>query len=249
MTESTGSVPEADPPDDLLAANLDLCEQRIGYTFRDRNLLLGALTHASSADSRLVSNERLEFLGDAILGAVVCEFLFHKFPQFLEGDLTRIKSVVVSRRSCARFSKEMGLEECLIVGKGMAANSEVPDSLMADVFASLAAAIYLDGGDQFAREFIFRYVAPEVERVESGELGGNYKSTLQQLAQRDFGTTPTYLLLNEKGPDHSKSFNVAAQIRSRQYHAAWGRNKKEAEQHAAHNALAELTDQPIPYVE
>lgn len=247
MTESAGSARAADLPSDQQQSKLDLCQERISYRFRDRSLLLGALTHASSADSRLASNERLEFLGDAILGAVVCQFLFEKFPHFLEGDLTRIKSVVVSRSSCARFSKEMGLDECLIVGKGMAADKDVPVSLMADVFEALIAAIYLDGGDEFAREFIFRYVRPEVERVESGELGGNYKSTLQQLAQRDFNTTPSYLLLDEKGPDHSKSFKVSAQIKGRQYHAAWGRNKKAAEQHAAHNALAELADQPIPY--
>lgn len=248
MTESAGSAQPADLTDDELP-KLNLCEERIGYTFQDRSLLHGALTHASSANSRLASNERLEFLGDAILGAVVCEYLFEKFPHFLEGDLTRIKSVVVSRRSCARFSKQMGLAECLIVGKGMATNAEVPDSLMADVFESLAAAIYLDGGSQAAREFIFRYVTPEVARVEAGELGGNHKSNLQQLAQREFGTTPTYLLTEEQGPDHAKSFKVAAKIKGRQYHAAWGRNKKEAEQHAAHNALAELTDEPIPYVE
>ncbi|HJN07976.1 MAG TPA: ribonuclease III [Pirellulaceae bacterium] len=249
MTESPGPGPDADLPDDQQQLKLDLCQERIGYTFRDRTLLLAALTHASSADSRLASNERLEFLGDAILGAVVCEYLYDTFPNFLEGDLTRIKSVVVSRLSCAKFSREMGLEECLIVGKGMAANADVPASLMADVFESLAAAIYLDSGDESAREFIFRYVTPEVELVESGELGGNYKSSLQQFAQRDCGTTPTYLLLDEKGPDHSKQFYVAAQIKGRRYHAAWGRNKKEAEQRAAHNALAELTDQPIPYVE
>ncbi len=248
MTESVGSAPLADLPDDELS-KLDLCEKRIGYTFGDRSLLQGALTHASSSDSRLASNERLEFLGDAILGAVVCEYLFRRFPQFLEGDLTRIKSVVVSRSSCARFSKKMKLEECLIVGKGMASSAEVPDSLMADVFESLAAAIYLDGGSEAARSFIYRYLAPEVDRVEAGELGGNYKSNLQQFAQREFGTTPTYLLTAEQGPDHAKSFKVAAQIMGRQYHAAWGRNKKEAEQHAAHNALAELTDKPIPYVE
>jgi len=248
MTESTGPAQIADFPDDE-QPKLDLCQQRIGYTFRDRSLLHGALTHASSANCRLASNERLEFLGDAILGAVVCEFLFQKFPNFLEGDLTRIKSVVVSRRSCAQFSKSMGLEECLILGKGMASNSEVPDSLMADVFESLAAAIYLDGGDQPAREFIFRYVTPEVDRVESGESGGNFKSTLQQRVQKEFGTTPTYVLLEERGPDHAKSFKIAVQIKDRRFHPAWGRNKKEAEQRAADNALAELTDQPIPYVE
>jgi ribonuclease-3 len=212
-------------------------------------LLLAALTHASIAENRLASNERLEFLGDAILGMVVCEYLYHTFPNFLEGDLTRIKSVVVSRESCAKFSKEMGLEDCLIVGKGMSSNSEVPASLMADVFESLAAAIYLDDGNAPARDFIHRYIISEVELVESGKLGGNYKSLLQQYAQRECNTTPTYLLLEEKGPDHSKQFYVAAQINGRRYHAAWGRNKKEAEQRAAANAMAELTDEPIAFVE
>jgi len=249
MTESTGTAQDADLPDDLQRRKLDLCEERIAYTFRDRSLLLAALTHASIAENRLASNERLEFLGDAILGTVVCEYLYRTFQNFLEGDLTRIKSVVVSRASCAKFSKEMGLEDCLMVGKGMAGNAEVPSSLMADVFESLAAAIYLDGGNEAAREFIHRYVIPEVELVESGKLGGNYKSLLQQHAQRECNTTPTYLLVNEKGPDHSKQFYVAAQINGRRYHAAWGRNKKEAEQRAAHNAMAELTDQPILYVE
>src|SRR5689334_9147480 len=95
------------------------CEERIGYVFRDKELLRSALTHASGAQHRLASNERLEFLGDAIFGAVVCEMLFHRFPRYLEGDLTKIKSVVVSRRTCAKISDELGLEEFLILGKGM----------------------------------------------------------------------------------------------------------------------------------
>jgi ribonuclease-3 len=238
-----------DLPEDLQQRKLALCEERVAYKFQDQDLLLGALTHASIAESRLASNERLEFLGDAILGTVVCEYLYHTFPNFLEGDLTRIKSVVVSRNSCEKFSREMGLEDCLIVGKGMATNADVPASLMADVFESLAAAIYLDGGDAPAREFIHRYIIPEVELVEAGKAGGNYKSLLQQHAQRECNTTPTYLLLNEKGPDHSKQFYVSAQINGRRYHAAWGKNKKEAEQRAAANAMAELTDKPILYVE
>jgi ribonuclease-3 len=163
---------------------LELCERRIGYVFRDKQLLHAALTHASGADHRLASNERLEFLGDAILGAVVCELLYHQYPEYLEGDLTKIKSVVVSRQSCAKISEALGLHECLFVGKGMAANREVPPSLLADVFESLLAALYLDGGVEEARQFIELHVAPEIELAATGEAGGNYKSLLQQFAQR-----------------------------------------------------------------
>ena len=115
--------------------------------FRDKELLRAALTHASGAQHRLASNERLEFLGDAILGAVVCEMLFHQYPEYLEGDLTKIKSIVVSRQTCAKISEALGLEEFLILGKGMTTHPSVPPSLLSDVFESLMAAIYLDGGD------------------------------------------------------------------------------------------------------
>jgi len=228
-------------------AELEKCERRIGYVFQDKNLLTSALTHASGAQHRLASNERLEFLGDAILGAVVCELLYVQYPDYLEGDLTKIKSVVVSRQTCAKISEALGLQEFLILGKGMTTHPNVPPSLLADVFESLAAAIYLDGGDLAARDFIQRYMGPEIELAAAGELGGNYKSLLQQLAQRENGSTPTYLLLDEKGPDHSKCFKVSAQISRTQYQPAWGRNKKEAEQRAARNALAELNGESVPF--
>jgi ribonuclease-3 len=226
---------------------IEVCERRIGYVFTDKNLLRAALTHASGAVHRLGSNERLEFLGDAILGAVVCEILFHQYPQYLEGDLTKVKSVVVSRSTCAKLSAEMGLEECLILGKGMTTHPKVPSSLLADVFESLIAAIHLDGGHEAARQFIERFAAPEIERAVSGEIGGNYKSNLQQLAQKEFGQTPVYQLLDEKGPDHSKCFKIAAQVGRHRYHPAWGRNKKEAEQRAARNALAEIANDAVPF--
>ena len=119
------------------------------------------MTHASGADHRLASNERLEFLGDAILGAVVCELLFHQYPDYLEGDLTKIKSIVVSRQTCAKISEALGLHEFLILGKGMTTHPSVPPSLLADVFESLVAAIYIDGGDPAAREFVEKYIGPE----------------------------------------------------------------------------------------
>lgn len=222
------------------------CEDRIGYTFQDKSLLRSAMMHASGAEHRLASNERLEFLGDAILGFVVCEMVYRRFPNYLEGDLTKIKSVVVSRQMCSKLSDELGLEEYLILGKGMA-SSPVPPSLLSDALESIIAAIYLDGGEAASREFVERVVGPEIEAVASGELGGNYKSLLQQFAQREFGNTPVYRLVDEKGPDHEKCFMISAQVGERRYPAAWGKNKKEAEQRAACNALSELNGEQAPY--
>lgn len=231
----------------LSEEQLQRCQQRIGYTFHDARLLEAALIHASSADHRLASNERLEFLGDAILGAIVCEHLFHAYPDDLEGELTKIKSVVVSRQTCAKISQALGLHEFLILGKGMTTSPEVPPSVLADVVESLIAAVYLDGGYEAARGFVERHVGPEIELAVSGELGGNYKSLLQQFAQKEHGVTPTYQLLDEKGPDHSKCFKMAAHIDDHRFPPAWGRSKKESEQRAAHNAICQLSGEPIPY--
>ncbi len=242
MARRTNGAPGVD-----IRTQIEGCEERIGYTFHDKSLLRAALTHASGAEHRLASNERLEFLGDAILGAVVCEQLYRRYPDYLEGELTKIKSVVVSRQTCAKISQQLGLEEFLILGKGMTTHPSVPLSLLSDVFESLVAAIYLDGGDSHARAFVEAHVGPEIEAVAGGDHGGNYKSLLQQLAQREYGTTPTYQLLDEKGPDHSKCFKISAQVGRNRYQPAWGRNKKEAEQRAARNALSELSGEPVPF--
>lgn len=238
-------------PDAEQHRKLALCEECLGYQFRDRELLLAALTHASGAEHRLASNERLEFLGDAILGMIICERLFEEFPDYLEGDLTRVKSVVVSRHTCAKASAALGLEECLILGKGMT-QGPVPMSVLADVFESLVAAVHLDGGVERVREFVLEQLGPEIDRAASGVSGANYKSQLQQLAQKEFGCTPMYYLLDEKGPDHQKAFQIAAAVGEQRYPPAWGNNKKEAEQRAAMNALTEIespTDVPTTSLE
>jgi ribonuclease-3 len=226
---------------------LQECQEAIGYHFRQPELLRASLTHASGADTRLASNERLEFLGDAVLGLVTCEQLFQRFPDYQEGDLTKIKSAVVSRRTCARISRQLNLGNYIFLGKGMHVHTDVPANLLADVFESLVAAIYLDGGLEAARTFILRYVGPEIEHVAGGAHGGNFKSLLQQVAQREFGATPQYMMLDEKGPDHSKCFKIAAVIGRQTYAAAWGRNKKEAEQKAAMNALYQINGEEAPY--
>jgi ribonuclease-3 len=226
---------------------LDQCQDVIGYEFRSPVLLREALTHASGANHRLASNERLEFLGDAILGAVVCELLFRKYADYQEGELTRIKSIVVSRRTCTKISAALGIDEFLFMGKGMGTHERTPPSVLADVFESLIGAIFLDGGMEAARRFIVAHLDPEIEAAVEGQDGINYKSNLQQVAQREFGETPTYVLLDEKGPDHSKCFKISAQIGRQSYPPAWGRNKKEAEQRAALNALCRLSGDPLPY--
>jgi ribonuclease-3 len=226
---------------------LEQCQSVIEYEFENPAFLRSALVHASGADHRLASNERLEFLGDAILGAIVCELLFRKFPEYLEGDLTRIKSAVVSRRTCAKISQKLGFETFLVLGKGMGSHEETPSSVLADVFESVVGAIYLDGGMEAAKRFIVRHIEAEIDATVDGHDGINYKSHLQQMAQRQFGATPTYLLLDEKGPDHLKCFKIAAQIGRQRYAPAWGRNKKDAEQRAAMNALSQLAGDPVPF--
>jgi ribonuclease III len=232
---------------DREAEVLDECQKAIGYTFRNVQLLRGALTHTSGANTRLASNERLEFLGDAVLGLVTCEQLFQRFPEYQEGELTKIKSSVVSRRTCAQISRELNLGDFLFMGKGMNVYHAVPANLLADVFESLVAAVYLDGGLDAAKELILRYVGPEIERVAEATHHGNFKSLLQQIAQNESNATPQYVLLDEKGPDHSKCFKVAAVIAGYSHPAAWGRNKKEAEQRAAMNALASINGEELPF--
>ena len=222
------------------------CQEVLGYHFSDLKLLQEALTHASGANHRLVSNERLEFLGDSILGMIVCDLLFRKFPEYLEGDLTKIKSIVVSRHTCAKISQDLEIEQFLVIGKGMGSHAQTPSSVLADVFESLIGAIYLDGGVEVARRFIVRHIEHVIDAAVDGQNGLNYKSNLQQFAQREYGATPTYVLLDEKRPDHLKCFKISARIGERRYAPAWGRNKKEAEQRAALNALCQLAGDPLP---
>ena len=228
---------------------LDLCEVAIGYHFEDRELLRCCLTHASAAKIRLDSNERLEFLGDSILGVIVCEELFRKFPDYPEGELTRIKSVLVSRATCARITDALGLEKLVIVGKGLAGAGidNLPMSIRAAVFESIVAGVYLDGGLDKVRYLILKMMQEELELAGEPQNSKNYKSVLQQLSQKQFSDTPIYRLLDEKGPDNSKCFKVAAVIHSHVYAAAWGNSKKDAEQRAAQNALSEIQGKSVPH--
>lgn len=215
-------------------------EKVLGHKFKNPDLLKEGLTHASMADNRLDSNERMEFLGDAVLDLVICEALYVRFPQYNEGDLTKIKSAVVSRRTCAEVANETGLSELLVIGKGISSKSQMPSSLAAAVYESIVAAIYLDGGFEVAKKYVLRTMVPKVDEIVSNSHLNNYKAVLQQHAQKVLGHTPIYELLDEKGPDHSKCFEVGVTIGHRRFESAWGPNKKMAEQKAALMALEEL---------
>ena len=238
LSEDLPSLPGVFIPDEKLAA----CEAAIGYSFSDRNILKHSLTHSSIAPTRGQSNERLEFLGDAIMGAAVCEYLFEKYPEYSEGELTRIKSAVVSRQTCAMMSNLLNFDRFLLLGKGLAIHERIPSSVLAAVFEAIIAAIYLDGGWGAAKSFVVETLSDEVTRVGNLTHGQNYKSQLQQIAQKNFGETPAYKMLDEKGPDHAKCFQSAAAIGSQRFPAAWGPSKKEAEQNAAQNALESIEE-------
>ena len=215
-------------------------EQLLGHEFKDKKLLEQSLTHASLADSRLQSNERLEFLGDAVLGMVVCGHLFDKFDTLLEGELTKIKSTVVSRRTCALVADELGLDGLLRLGKGMSDRSALPRSVVAAVYESLIGALYLDGGLKVARRFILEHLEAAIDYAAQSGHQYNFKSVLQQTAQQLLDQTPQYIVLDEKGPDHAKCFEICVEIGARRFKSCWGPSKKQAEQEAALEVLLEL---------
>ena len=221
------------------------CEQKLAYDFDDSTLLLQALTHSSGADTPTDSNERLEFLGDAVLGYVICELLFKKFPDRDEGDLTKIKSAVVSRETCLRIAQSLDLQNFIQIGRGVGRDNQIPASILANAVEAIIAALYLDGGIKIARQFILHNFAPEVLKMADSISCDNHKSMLQDMIQREFGVHPEYVILDEKGPDHNKCFKIAVRVIGRYFPAAWGNTKKAAEQHAAENAICTLQDKPL----
>ena len=215
-------------------------ESAIGYRFRDPSLLELALTHASTAESRVNSNERMEFLGDAVLGLITVDLTFRRYPALLEGDMTKIKSHAVSRETCAKIAENLGLDGYLILGKGMLNSGVLPSSLAAAALEAIIGAIYLDGGFDAAANFVRPLVEDIVERAAQSGHQQNFKSVLQQHSQQSMGFTPAYRILDEKGPDHAKCFKICVEIGGRRFEPAWGQTKKKAEQDAALQALREL---------
>ena len=222
------------------------CQELIHYRFTDPELLRLALTHSSDKsslpDHPTLDNERLEFLGDAVLGTVVCEKLFSDYPGFSEGELTAIKSVVVSRSTLARVSSALGLPRFMWLGKGLGGHEHLPHSLCANIFEAIVGALYLDGGLDVARAFIVEHLSNQIKLVESNQHQRNFKSLLQHYAQKKLGITPTYRVVAEEGPDHVKQFQVIAVIGATEYATGKGKSKKDAEQQAAENTYRTLTE-------
>jgi ribonuclease-3 len=223
-------------------------EGRLGYRFRDKGLLEQALTHRSHAqedDTGAVDdNESLEFLGDAILGFVVAELLYREFPDYDEGQKSKIKAALVSKPALARIGERLDLGDSLILGRGEEkTGGRQKHALIADTCEALIAAIYLDGGIEPARTFITDHVQPLIERAREPALltalTGDYKSALQEWLQSRNAPPPEYRLASEFGPAHRKQFAVELWAEGRCVTRAEGRSKKEAEQRAAQQALVE----------
>ena len=215
-------------------------ERILGYTFKDKRILERALTHPSNNPPQGFHNERMEFLGDAILGFVICDTLYKRLKNLREGELTHIKSFVVSRRTLARVTKSLHLDDFMNVGKGMAKFKSLPTSVRANLYEALLAAIYLDGGVEPAREFVLRTLAGETNSVIEGKYTRNFKSLLQHYTQKHMNKTPTYKVLRQEGPDHFKTFEVVVVIAAKEYEKGIGPSKKDAEQDAARKTLATL---------
>jgi ribonuclease-3 len=215
-------------------------EERLGYQFRDRSLLENALTHSSYAnehrDAGITSNERLEFLGDSVLGMVVADHLYREYPNRPEGELTRTRAALVCESSLVEVARSLELGRYLRLGKGEDGDGgrERP-SILADATEALLAAVYLDGGITQARRVIRALILTNEE-----ELGASrdYKTILQELVQRESGRTLTYRLVRAEGPDHAKRFSVEVELNGKSVGAGVGRTKKAAEQNAAKAAIA-----------
>ncbi len=211
--------------------------QKAGYTFKDEQLLYTALTHSSYANERQLpaDNERLEFLGDSVLGFITAEHLYKKYGRRPEGELTKLRSLLVCEGSLCGFAREIGLGACLLLGKGeeQTGGRDRP-SIISDAFEALVAAMYLDGGIDAARAFVLRFIT---EALKKQSLTDDYKTLLQEAVQKTKGSTVRYEMTGESGPDHQKVFTCAVILNGKPVGEGSGRSKKEAEQLAAKEAL------------
>ena len=228
--------------------DLSALEARLGYRFREPAILDRALTHRSRANEdatgSTIDNESLEFLGDAVLGFAMADLLFRDFPQFDEGQKSKIKAALVSTATLGRLARGIGLGEFLALGRGEEkTGGRAKQALLADGYEAVIAAIYLDGGVDEARDFVSRQFAEDLEDVRSPEFWGrDYKSALQELVQSRELPLPEYAVAAESGPDHRKVFHVEVRIRGEAFGSARGASKKAAEQEAARKAMDRLSE-------
>jgi len=223
---------------------LEEFQKIIEYEFHTPGLLRQALTHSSYANEKhfkkFSDNERLEFLGDAVLEVVSSEFLYLNYPDLSEGDMTKLRASLVCEPTLAACTKEMHLENFILLGKGEElTGGRNRKSILSDALEAVIGAIYLDGGFTNAKEFILKYILTD---IENKKLFYDSKTILQELVQAEYEETLNYRLLEERGPDHQKSFTVEARIGQKAVGRGTGHTKKAAEQEAAYQALLKLKE-------
>lgn len=218
-------------------------ELRIDYPFKDKTLLALAFTHRSFCnENKDVSehNERLEFLGDSILNLLIADYLYRYLPKTPEGELSYLRSRLVEASSCVLYVQKLQLESYLLLGKGERMNDgRGRDSILADLFEAIIGAIYLDGGLQAAKRFLFKNFSPEIDQILKTPVQ-NFKAQLQDKVQKQYKEGPVYDVIAETGPDHSKNFIITVSVQGEVIGKGEGNSKKEAQQNAAENGLKKL---------
>jgi len=234
------------PKNSYLSENdINQIETKLNYEFQNKSLIIQALKHRSflsvTNESRLLSNERLELLGDAVLGMVVTEYLFKKFSLKEEGELTAIKSLLVSRKILARIARKIGIGEFILLNEAEEkAGGRNRTSIVADAFEAIIGAIYLDGGLAIIVDFIHKNLLVRADKILSDEQNKNFKSILLEYSQSKNLGLPQYIVRNEEGPDHEKLFTIEVLINNQVLGMGKGNSKKKAEQISAKNALKKL---------
>lgn len=229
----------------LTSKDIENFTKKIGYRFRDKNILLQALKHRSflteTREPRLNSNERLEFLGDSVLGMVVTDFLFRTFSNEEEGNLTAKKSLIVSRRVITQVGLDLDLGKYLLLNESeIRSGGRHRPSIISDAFESIVGAIYLDGGLEPAKQFIKDHLLCRTDGIITSESNQNYKSMLLEYCQAEDLGMPDYIVIAEEGPDHDKMFTIEVRVNGKVLGIGKGRSKKKAEQQAAKKALIVL---------
>jgi len=226
---------------EYLQLNVSMIETQLGYSFRDRSLLKLAFVHRSFInENREIKehNERLEFLGDAVLGMLISDYLYGSLPSHPEGELSYLRSRLVEANCCVSYVQSLDIARFILLGKGERMNDgRGRESILADLFEALVGAIYLDGGLEAAKDFLFRNFSQQIERILKTPLQ-NWKALLQDICQKKYQQTPTYIVLDASGPDHNKAFEISVLINAQELGRGRGASKKEAQQAAAADAIS-----------
>ncbi|MDD3462610.1 MAG: ribonuclease III [Sulfurospirillaceae bacterium] len=219
-----------------MQAKIDILQERLGYRFKNQNLIIEALTHKSYKQT--YNNERLEFLGDAVLDLIVGEYLYFHFPQVAEGELSKLRASLVNEKSFEKLARILEIGECIFVSIAEENNhGRDKASLLSNAFESTIGALYLEAGLEKVKNITVKLLEEAYPTIDMDAIFRDYKTTLQELTQAYFGETPEYNLVRSFGPDHKKEFEIAVFIRGKEFAKATGKSKKDAQQKAAKIAL------------